>query len=115
MDRTQVKKLISRMTKETFESTLKDIEPFLTSEAGLTFDSKTIRRIGHKATELGASVPEGYASEAKATAKRREKQDAFIKQKIEEAAEAEEAEAAATEDEAESSDEVVAEEELVAA
>ena len=42
------------------------------------------RIVKKKAKELGVVVPEGYAKEALATAKRRAKQDAFIKVKEEE-------------------------------
>merc|ERR1712115_292262 len=97
-------------SKDNFSSTLKDIEPFLSTEAGLTFYRKSVRRIGNKANELGIEMPAGYALEAKATAKRREKQNTFVQQKIEEAAAA-----AAVETEAEVTTADVAEEELVAA
>lgn len=115
MDRTVVRKAISKMTAETFASTLSDIEPFLLNEAGISFHTKSLRRIGHQAKELGMDVPENYAKEAKATAKRREKQDAFIKVKIEEAAAAEAAAAEATTEDEAAPAEVETEEEPVAA
>jgi hypothetical protein len=96
-----VRKQIAGLTKENFDSSLKDIEPFLTKEAGATFYAKSMNRIAVKAKAMGASLPTDYAKEAKATAKRREKQNAFIQTKIEEAAaaaaEAAEAEAPAEE------------------
>lgn len=113
MDRTVVRKSISKMTAENFESTLQEIQPFLTTDAGLTFYSKSIRRIGNKAKELGVDMPADYAVEAKATEKRREKQNAFIQQKNEEAAAAaaEAAEAKAAEEAAAAEEEAAAPEE----
>ena len=95
---TTVRNQISGLSKENFDSTLKEIEPFLTKEAGATFYSKSMRRIAVKAKAVGATVPTDYAKEAKATEKRREKQNAFIAAKEEEVAAA--AEAEATEEEA---------------
>lgn len=92
-----VRKQISRLTKDNFSSTLTEIEPFLTQEAGSSFYTKSMRRISVKANAVGASVPTAYAKEAKATEKRREKQKAFIEAKIAAAAEAAAAEAAAAE------------------
>lgn len=91
-----VRKTIDGLTKDNFSSTLKDIEPFLLEEAGISFYTKSLKRIARRGKVLGVSVPENYGKEAKATAKRREKQDKFVKAKIEEvkAAEAEAAEAA---------------------
>jgi hypothetical protein len=92
-----VRKQISRLTKENFSSTLTEIEPFLTTEAGASFYSKSMRRISVQANALGGTVPTDYAKEAKATEKRREKQKVFIEAKIAAA----EAAAAAAKDEEE--------------
>ena len=57
-----------------------------------------MRRIAGAAAEFGVEVPADYAKDAKATKKRRERQDAYVQAKIAEAAEAEpEAEEAAEE------------------
>merc|ERR1740139_59344 len=100
-----VRKTIDGLTKDNFSSTLKDIEPFLLEEAGISFYTKSLKRIARRGKVLGVSVPENYGKEAKATAKRREKQDKFVKAKIEEikvaeaaAKEAEEAAAKETEE-----------------
>ena len=86
MNHAAVRKLVSNLDASNFSDTLSQIEPYLLNEAGITFYTKTIRRIGAQAKTLGVEVPEKYAFEAKATQKRREKQDAFIQVKIEEAA-----------------------------
>jgi hypothetical protein len=96
VDRAVIRKSISKLDKDNFSSTLEMIEPFLVNEAGATTYAKSMRRIGRTAKALGVEVPSDFAKAAKATAKRREKQDAFIKIKVEEAAAAaEEAVAAA--------------------
>lgn len=89
----EVRKTIDGLSSDNFTSALSEIEGFLKEEAGATFYAKSMRRIATKAKAVGATVPEGYALDAKATAKRREKQDAFIKMKQEEAASASEEEA----------------------
>jgi hypothetical protein len=87
---------IGGLTKENFSATLSTVEPFLLNDAGQTFYTKSMKRITVKAKAVGAEVPVGYAKAAKATLKKREKQDAFIKVKEDEkAAAAEEAKAAA--------------------
>ena len=91
------KKVISNLDSSNFESSLAEIEPYLLNDAGASIYKKSLRRIGTAATRLGVSVPADYAKDAKATQKRREKQDAFIQQKE---AERLEAEAAAAEAEA---------------
>jgi hypothetical protein len=96
-----IRKSIEQMTAENFDATLKEIEPFLSKEAGATFLSKSQRRIARNAKVFGKTVPSDYLKEAKATAKRREKQAAFIQAKIEEAAAAAEEAAAAAAAEAE--------------
>ena len=83
-----VKDKIAGLTSDNFSSTLSDIEPFLTKEAGASIYKKSIRRINTAAKSLGVDVPAGYAKEAKATEKKREKQDAYCKAKAEEAADA---------------------------
>ena len=94
-----IRKSIDGLTKDNFSTTLSDIEPFLLKTAGISVYKKSMKRISRQSKVLGVSMPENYAKEAKATAKRREKQDNFIKAKIEEveaaAAEAKEAEEAA--------------------
>lgn len=99
---TTVRKQISGLTKDNFDSTLKEIEPFLTKEAGASFYAKSMKRIAFKANAVGATLPTDFAKEAKATEKRRAKQKAFIEAKIEEAAAAaaEAASAEAAEEEA---------------
>lgn len=98
------KKAINSITAENFSSTLDEIEPFLTKEAGITIYSKSMRRIAVKAKALGVEVPETFAKDAKCTEKRRAKQDAYCQAKAEEAAaaaaEAAAAEEAAAEEEA---------------
>jgi hypothetical protein len=92
----QTRKSIGSLTKENFSATLATVEPFLLNDVGATFYTKSMKRITVKAKALGAEVPVGYAKESKATLKKREKQDAFIKVKEEEkVAAAEEAKAAA--------------------
>eukprot|EP00536_Pseudo-nitzschia_multiseries_P004446 jgi/Psemu1/188100/e_gw1.74.82.1 len=86
------RKQIAGLTKDNFAATLKEVEPFLLNEAGATIYAKSLRRIGVQAKELGAEVPADFAKDAKATKKRRERQDAYVKGKIAEAADAEEAE-----------------------
>jgi hypothetical protein len=103
--RADVRKAVAKITSDNFSSTLAEIEPFLLKEAGISFHTKVLRKIGNQAKSVGATMPENYAKEAKATAKRREKQDAFVKGKIEEAAEA--AAAAAEAPEAPAEDEPV--------
>ena len=77
-----VKKSISGLTKDNFDSTLKEIEDFLTKEAGSAIYKKSMKRINVKASALGVSVPADYAKDAKCTKKRREKQDAYCKAKV---------------------------------
>ena len=79
-----VRKSISDMTAENFSSTLSTIEPFLLNDAGSTIYAKSMKRINVRAKFLGVEVPANYAKDAKATAKRREKQNAFIQVKEEE-------------------------------
>ena len=91
-----VRKTIDNLTKENFESSLATLEPFLKNEAGATIYAKSMRRLARQAKVLGVELPASYAVDAKATSKKRAKQDAFIQTKEEErlAAEAEAAEAA---------------------
>lgn len=90
-----VRKSISGLTKDNFSETLASVEPFLLNDAGATTYAKSMRRIAVKAKATGATVPDGFAKAAKATEKKREKQDAFIKGKEEERVAAEEAAAEA--------------------
>lgn len=98
----EVKKSINTATKDNFSSVLTDIEPFLTKEAGSSIYKKSMNRLQVKAKMFGATMPEGYAKDAKCTQKKREKQDAYCQAKAEEAAaaaaEAAEAEASAEEE-----------------
>mmetsp|Transcript_12766 Transcript_12766/g.18778 ORF Transcript_12766/g.18778 Transcript_12766/m.18778 type:complete len:179 (-) Transcript_12766:73-609(-) len=91
---------IDSLTSDNFSSTLSEIEPFLVNEAGVTFYKKSMRRITRAAKATGATLPEGYALEAKATAARRIKQNEFIQQKEAERVEAEAAAADAAKEEA---------------
>mmetsp|Transcript_5020 Transcript_5020/g.10970 ORF Transcript_5020/g.10970 Transcript_5020/m.10970 type:complete len:153 (+) Transcript_5020:78-536(+) len=97
-----IKNSINSLSAENFSTTLTEIEPFLKNEAGISVYKKSMKRIGNRAKALGVDVPEGYCKDAKATAKRREKQDAYCKARAEEAAEAADAAAEAAEAEAES-------------
>jgi phosphoribosylformylglycinamidine (FGAM) synthase-like enzyme len=90
-----VRKAIAKLDANNFESTLKSIEPFLVSEAGATMYDNSMRRTKSRAKALGVQVPVGYAAQAKATKKKREKQNAFIQKKEEARIAAEEASAAA--------------------
>merc|ERR1719330_2290438 len=65
-----VKKQIDGLTKDNFSSTLTEIEPFLTKEAGVSIYKKSMRRISTKATAFGVELPSDFAKDAKATAKR---------------------------------------------
>ena len=96
-----VRKSISNLDASNFGATLSEIEPFLLNEAGATVYAKSMRRIAVKANALGVEMPADYAKLAKATEKKRAKQDAFIAQKEEErlAAEAEAADAEPAEEE----------------
>ena len=101
VDRTVVRKAIMRMNKDNFSSTLSMIEPFLVTEAGFNFYEKSLSNISRNAKMIGVEVPAGFAKDAKATAKRRAKQDAFVQAKIAAAVAAAEAEAAAAAEAAE--------------
>jgi len=83
-----VRKSIDSLTKENFSESLATIEPFLLHEAGSTAYGKAMRRIQVQAKFLGVEIPADFALDAKATAKKRAKQDEFVQAKIAEAAEA---------------------------
>lgn len=83
-----VRKTIDGASKENFSAVTAEVEPFLLNDAGVTFYSKSLRRLNTKAKAFGLELPENYAKAAKCTEARRAKQDAFVKAKIEEAAEA---------------------------
>ena len=114
VDRAVIRKSLSKLDKDNFSATLAMIEPFLLNEAGATTYTKTMRRLARDAKAIGVEVPSGFAKEAKATAKQREKQNAFVQAKIEAAAaaveEAAAAAAAAAEEAAAAAAEPVAEE-----
>lgn len=82
----KVRKSLSSLTKDNFSNTLSEVESFLTDEAGSTLHVKSMRRIAVKAKALGVAVPINYAKEAKSTAKKRAKQDAYCSAKTEAAA-----------------------------
>lgn len=107
------RKLIRKLNADNFRSSLEALEPYLVNDAGTTMYAKSLRRISSTAKEFNLNIPEKYARDAKATAKRREKQDAFIQAKEEErlAAEAE----ASADDEAEGEDAAPADETAVVA
>jgi hypothetical protein len=94
---TSIREQIRGLTKDNFDSVLKDVEPFLLNEAGVTFYAKSMRRIAGQAKEFGVSVPADFAKDAKCSKKRRERQDAFVQVKIAEAADAAAEAAEATE------------------
>jgi hypothetical protein len=79
-----VRKAIDNLDKDNFDSTLQTLEPYLVNEARSTMYKKSVQRIAVRAKALGVEMPEKYAFEAKATLKKREKQNAFIQQKEEE-------------------------------
>jgi hypothetical protein len=93
-----VRSITKRLTTENFSADLAKIEPFLMNEVGATFYGKAMSRIASQASALGVALPAGYAKEATATAKRREKQNGFIQIKIEKVAEAAAAAAVAAEE-----------------
>ena len=97
------RKSIGALTKDNFDATLKEVEPFLLNDAGTTFYAKSMKRIAVQAAALGAEVPADFAKDAKATKKRRERQNAYVQAKIAEAADAVEEEPA---EEAEAEEEV---------
>ena len=103
----EVRKAIDQLSKDNFSESLTKIEPFLLNDAGASIYAKSMRRIATRAKALGVSIPEGYALEAKATQKKREKQDAFIKAKEEESASAEEEPAVEEEPAEEAAEETV--------
>jgi hypothetical protein len=76
-----VRRAIDRVDKENFASVTKEVEPFLLAKAGTTFYAKSMKRLSTRAKAFGIDMPETYAKHAKATEKRRSKQDAFIKSK----------------------------------
>ena len=100
-----MKRQIDGLTKDNFSSTLGEIEPFLLNDAGMTIYKKSLKRIATKAKLLGVEVPADFAKAAKATEKRRTKQDEFIQAKE---AERLEAEAAGDEESAEEPESVEA-------
>jgi hypothetical protein len=95
----EVKNTIANLDKDNFSASIAEVEPFLLNDAGASIYKKSMRRITTAANLLGVEVPAEYAKAAKATQKRREKQDAFIQQKEAERLEAE-ATAAPAEEEA---------------
>jgi hypothetical protein len=76
-----VRRAIDRVNKENFTTVAKEVEPFLLAEAGTTFYAKSMKRLSSRAKAFGIDMPETFAKDAKATEKRRLKQDAFIKSK----------------------------------
>lgn len=94
MSMQDVRRIISKLSKDNFSESLATIEPFLLHEAGATMYAKSMRRIEVQAKAIGAELPQHYALEAKATEKKRAKQNEFIQTKIAEAAAEAEASAA---------------------
>jgi hypothetical protein len=80
------RKSLFSLMRDNFLSNLVDMEAFLTKGAGSELYSKSMRRIKVWAKALGTEVPLGYTWDAKANAKRRAKQDAFVAAKLEAAA-----------------------------
>ena len=92
-----VRKTIKHLTADNFSTSLEQMEPYLTKEAGRTLYTKSLKRLAHQAKQLGLELPTNYAKEAKCTEARRAKQDAFIQAKEEERLATEAAAAEATE------------------
>lgn len=88
-----VRKSINFVTKDTFATVTAEVEPFLLNDAGTSFYNKSMKRISSRAKAFGIELSADFAKAAKATEKRREKQNTFVQGKIETAAA--EAEAAA--------------------
>ncbi len=109
------RKSIAAITKDNFSTTLTEIEPFLTEEAGMSIYTKSMRRILAKAKEFGAEVPETFAKDAKCMEKRRGKQNAYCEAKAEAAAAAAAAEVEAKAAEAAAKAEAAAAAAVVAA
>lgn len=76
-----VRRAIDRANKDNFATVAKEVEAFLLVESGTTFYNKSMKRLSHKAKAFGIDLPTTYAKAAKATEKRRTKQDAFIQSK----------------------------------
>ena len=91
----ETRTIISNLTKDNFSESLTSVEPFLLNDAGVTIYKKSLRRIAMSAKSFGVEVPADFAKAAKATEKRRTKQNTFIEGKE---AERKEAEAAAAEE-----------------
>lgn len=91
----ETRTIISNLTKDNFSESLTSVEPFLLNDAGVTIYKKSLRRIAMSAKSFGVEVPADFAKAAKATEKRRSKQNTFIEGKE---AERKEAEAAAAEE-----------------
>ncbi|GMH46530.1 hypothetical protein TrRE_jg8404 [Triparma retinervis] len=67
-----------------FGSVAKEVEDLITEAAGRNFLAKARKRLNNRAKELGVSFdPKEFASSAPAEKARKEKQDAFVKAKIE--------------------------------
>jgi hypothetical protein len=103
-----VKKTIGNLNKENFASSIAEVEPFLL-ETGASTYTKSMKRIKGAAATFGIEMDANYAKAAKATSKRRGKQDAFIQQKETERKEAEAAAAEAAAEAAAAPAEEVAE------
>jgi uncharacterized protein YdaU (DUF1376 family) len=87
-----VRRHIDRLSKKNFAATLATLEPFFLHEAKGSFYAKCMHRLERNAKTIGATMPEKYAYDAACTAKRRTKQDEYIKTKFPPPAAAEEAE-----------------------
>jgi len=110
----EARRVIRKISAESFKTSLNTLEPFLLDNAGASMYAKSLKRIAYKAKEFNLEVPQGYARDAKATAKRREKQDAFFKAKKEEVLAATAEAADSIDDGVEEADEAVVESEEAA-
>ena len=81
-----IKSKISSATGSNFASIQKELDGELSPIAGRNFLAKTRSRLSNKAKELGIDFDgKAWASEAIAEAKRKFRQDEYVKGKIEEA------------------------------
>jgi hypothetical protein len=77
-----VRRHIDRLNKANFAATLATLEPYLLHEAKVEFYTKCMHRLKRNAKDVGMTVPDMYAHDAACTAKRRAKQDEYIKTKF---------------------------------
>lgn len=82
MSKSKLQQVVKGLTKETFE-TIYEHEAWIEANAGRTLLAKTVSRLQHKAKAFGVDLRPDFAAGARCTEKRREKQDAYVKGKIE--------------------------------